>query len=158
MVRQRIFRMADKRGLEQPRYPCSDHMFKMIADRLPHDPDLSSQPTLSRFENSVSIRNLWRLWDVLADKFIQSFDTAPGPITLDFDAPRLDVRALTPLRHSRHKLENLLPSGLSFVLKNQNSLMKPEHSVSISCGLGAFADWLLRGLGAGLHSRCSCEQ
>ena len=60
----------------------SDPVFKVIADRVPDDPDLSSQPTLSRFENSVSIPDLWRLRAVLVDEFIQSFDTAPGHITL----------------------------------------------------------------------------
>src|SRR3974377_1148563 len=64
----------------------SDPVFKIIADRLPDDPDLASQPTLSRFENAVSIPDLWRLRDVMADLFIQSFDQAPGHITLDLDA------------------------------------------------------------------------
>ena len=41
----------------------SDPVFKLIADRLPDDPDLASQPTLSRFENTLSISNLWRLRD-----------------------------------------------------------------------------------------------
>src|SRR4051794_10458081 len=30
----------------------SDPVFKIIADRLPDDPDLASRPTLSRFENA----------------------------------------------------------------------------------------------------------
>jgi hypothetical protein len=32
----------------------SDPVFKLVADRLPTDPDLASQPTLSRFENAVT--------------------------------------------------------------------------------------------------------
>jgi DDE family transposase len=64
----------------------SDPIFKLIADRLPDDPDLSSQPTLSRFENAVSIADLWRLRDVLVDLFIQSFDQPPRHRTLDIDA------------------------------------------------------------------------
>src|SRR5471030_3083838 len=39
----------------------SDPVFKLIADRLPDDCDLASQPTLSRFENVVTISDLWRL-------------------------------------------------------------------------------------------------
>jgi len=63
-------------------------IFKLIADRLPGDPDLSSQPTLSRFENAVSIAGLWRLRDVLVDLFIQSFDQPPRHLTFDaFDDP-----------------------------------------------------------------------
>jgi Transposase DDE domain group 1 len=57
----------------------------VIADRLPDDPDLASQPRLSRFKSAVSIPDLWRLRDVLVDLFIQSFDTPPGHITLDLD-------------------------------------------------------------------------
>ena len=87
MVRQRIFGILagyeDQNDHDTLR---SDPVFKVIADRLPDDPDLSSQPTLSRLENSVSIPDLWRLRDVLADEFIQSFDAAPGHITLDLDA------------------------------------------------------------------------
>jgi Transposase DDE domain group 1 len=87
MVRQRIFGiLADYEDQNDHDTLRSDPVFKLIADRLPDDPDLSSQPTLSRFENSVSIPDLWHLRDVLADEFIQSFDTAPGHITLDLDA------------------------------------------------------------------------
>jgi len=64
----------------------SDPVFKLIADRLPDEADLASQPTLSRFENAVSIPDLWRLLDVLVDLFIQSFDAPPRHLTLDFDA------------------------------------------------------------------------
>jgi hypothetical protein len=87
MVRQRIFGiLADYEDQNDHDTLRSDPVFKLIADRLPDDPDLSSQPTLSRFENAVSIADLWRLRDVLVDLFIQSFDTPPGHITLDLDA------------------------------------------------------------------------
>jgi hypothetical protein len=87
MVRQRIFGiLADYEDQNDHDTLRSDPVFKLIADRLPDDPDLSSQPTLSRFENSVSIADLWRLRNVLVEEFIQSFDTAPGHITLDLDA------------------------------------------------------------------------
>src|SRR5262249_36545268 len=61
-------------------------VFKLLADRLPEDPDLASQPTLSRFENAVSIPDLWRLRDVLVDLFLQAFDTPPHHLTLHIDA------------------------------------------------------------------------
>jgi hypothetical protein len=87
MVRQRIYGiLADYEDQNDHDTLRSDPIFKLIADRLPSDPDLSSQPTLSRFENAVSIPDLWRLRDVLVDVFIQSFDTPPGHITLDLDA------------------------------------------------------------------------
>lgn len=63
----------------------SDPAFKLIAGRLPEDKDLASQPTLSRFENSIDIRSLWRLRDVLIDQFIASFEEPPRRLTFDID-------------------------------------------------------------------------
>ncbi|MGE5294333.1 MAG: IS1380 family transposase [Solirubrobacterales bacterium] len=87
MVRQRIYGiLADYEDQNDHDTLRSDPVFKLIADRLPDDPELASQPTLSRFENAVSIPDLWRLRDVLVDLFIQSFATPPSHITLDLDA------------------------------------------------------------------------
>ena len=87
MVRQRIYGiLADYEDQNDHDTLRSDPVFKLIAGRLPDDLDLASQPTLSRFENAVSIPDLWRLRDVLVDRFIQSFDTPPGHLTLDLDA------------------------------------------------------------------------
>jgi len=87
MARQRIYGiLADYEDQNDHDTLRSDPIFKLIADRLPDDPNLSSQPTLSRFENAVSIPDLWRLRDVLVDLFIQSFDQPPRHLTLDIDA------------------------------------------------------------------------
>src|SRR3954451_8764845 len=87
MVRQRIYGiLADYEDQNDHDTLRSDPVFKLIADRLPNDPDLSSQPTLSRFENAVSIPDLWRLRDVLVDLFLQSFAQPPGHLTFDLDA------------------------------------------------------------------------
>jgi Transposase DDE domain group 1 len=87
MVRQRIYGiLADYEDQNDHDTLRSDPVFKLIADRLPEDRDLASQPTLSRFENSVSIADLWRLRDALLDEFIQSFDHPPAHLTFDLDA------------------------------------------------------------------------
>jgi hypothetical protein len=87
MVRQRIYGiLADYEDQNDHDTLRSDPVFKLVADRLPVDPDLASQPTLSRFENAVSIPDLWRLRDMLVDLFIQSFATSPRHLTLDIDA------------------------------------------------------------------------
>ena len=87
MVRQRIYGIvADYEDQNDHDTLRSDPIFKLIADRLPEDPDLSSQPTLSRFENAIKIPDLDRLRDVLVDLFIQSFDQPPRHLTLDIDA------------------------------------------------------------------------
>jgi hypothetical protein len=64
----------------------SDPVFKLIADRAPDDADLASQPTLSRFENAISISSLKRLREVFLDQFIASFGTSPRHLTFDLDA------------------------------------------------------------------------
>jgi hypothetical protein len=64
----------------------SDPVFKLITDRSPDDGDLASQPTLTRFENAISIKSLQRLRNVLIDQFIASFDTPPRHLTFDLDA------------------------------------------------------------------------
>jgi Transposase DDE domain group 1 len=64
----------------------ADPVFKLIAGRLPTEADLASQPTLSRFENSVSIPSLKRLRDVFIDQFIASFPSPPRHLLFDLDA------------------------------------------------------------------------
>jgi Transposase DDE domain group 1 len=87
MVRQRIYGiLADYEDQNDHDTLRRDPAFKLIADRLPDGPDLASQPTLSRFENAVSISDLWRLRDVLVDLFIQSFVKIPRHLTFDIDA------------------------------------------------------------------------
>ena len=64
----------------------SDAVFKLVAGRLPTDPDLASQPTLSRFENAITIPALKRLRDVLIDQFIAAFAAPPRHLLFDLDA------------------------------------------------------------------------
>jgi hypothetical protein len=63
----------------------ADPVFKLLAGRSPEDDDLASQPTLSRFENAISIKSLKRLRDVFLDQFIACFDTPPRHLTFDLD-------------------------------------------------------------------------
>ena len=64
MVRQRVYGMlADYEDQNDHDALRSDPIFKVITGRDPSDPkqDLASQPTLSRFENDVSIADLNRV-------------------------------------------------------------------------------------------------
>ena len=63
----------------------SDAVFKLIAGRSPEDEDLASQPTLSRFENAITPKSLFRLQDVLLDQFVASFEESPTCLTFDID-------------------------------------------------------------------------
>ncbi|NIU00288.1 MAG: IS1380 family transposase, partial [Nitrosopumilaceae archaeon] len=49
------------------------------------DPDLASQPTMSRFENATSQRELYQMAKVFVDYFMASYSQAPKVIILDCD-------------------------------------------------------------------------
>jgi len=86
MVRMRIYGiLADYEDQNDHDALRSDPVFKLVAGRSPDDDDLASQPTLSRFENAVSVRSLFRLQDVLIDQFIDSFEEPPTRLTFDID-------------------------------------------------------------------------
>jgi len=63
-----------------------DPIFKMIANRLPETGNaLGSQPTMSRFENTISRPTLYRIAKVFVDNFIESYEVQPNIVVLDFD-------------------------------------------------------------------------
>ena len=63
-----------------------DPIFKRLLNRLPETgAPWASQPTLSRFENSVSRTELYRMALVLMDQFIASYNRPPEAIVLDVD-------------------------------------------------------------------------
>jgi DDE family transposase len=87
MARSRIYGILadyeDQNDHDGLRY---DPVFKLIANRTPDDEPLASQPTLSRFENAITIASLKRLRDRFIDQFIASFATPPRQLTFDLDA------------------------------------------------------------------------
>jgi hypothetical protein len=62
-----------------------DPLFKLTAGRLPEKDALASQPTMSRLENRVTVKELLRMGYALIDQFITSFDEPPKAIVLDLD-------------------------------------------------------------------------
>ena len=63
----------------------ADPGFKAACDRLPSGDNLASQPTMSRFENALSSKDVYRIADALVRQFIASYDTPPDAIVLDID-------------------------------------------------------------------------
>ena len=64
----------------------TDPAFKLACDRLPDSGrDLCSQPTVSRWENAPSLRELIRLMGVLVDLYCASYPQPPDAVTLDID-------------------------------------------------------------------------
>ena len=63
-----------------------DPAFKAACYRLPLSGDpLGSQATMSRLENVVGPRDLYRMTRALVDLFLDSYDQAPKAILLDID-------------------------------------------------------------------------
>ena len=87
-------------------------MFQLICDKVPSDTaQTASQPTLSRFENSVGIPALFRLRELLVDQFLDSFETPPPRLALDmdgFDDPAHGQQQLT-LFHGYYKQNQYFP-------------------------------------------------
>jgi hypothetical protein len=99
LFKQRVFQIAcgyeDGNDSNELR---SDPIMKIACERLPdEDPALASQPTISRFENSLSRTDLYRIAEVFVDVFIQSYSEPPEGIILDID----DTDDLT---HGRQQL------------------------------------------------------
>jgi Transposase DDE domain group 1 len=89
LVRQRVFQIAcgyeDQDDADTLR---TDPLFKLACGRLPaSEPDLASQPTLSRLENAVDRHAVERLAEALADLYIRERGRAevPARILLDLD-------------------------------------------------------------------------
>jgi|ETNmetMinimDraft_26_1059896.scaffolds.fasta_scaffold30163_1 hypothetical protein len=87
MARQRLY------GIIAGYEDCNDHdtlngdpVFKIVSGREPNQGPLASQPTLSRFENDVTIDSLFSLRRFLIDDFVTSFEKPPAWLTLDLDA------------------------------------------------------------------------
>ena len=69
----------------------SDPAFKLACGRLPDSGrDLCSQPTVSRWENAPSLREILRLMAVMVDLWCASYAAPPSAVTLDID-DTLDV-------------------------------------------------------------------
>jgi hypothetical protein len=56
-----------------------------VGRKLDSDNDLASQPTMSRLENNVSVKDLFRIGYALIDNFLNSYATAPEAIVIDMD-------------------------------------------------------------------------
>jgi hypothetical protein len=86
MVRMRVYGiLADYPDQNDHDRLRSDPLFKLLCNRSIRDPDLASQPTLSRFENAIDVRSFFHLEKLLLEEFIASFDEPPRELTLDID-------------------------------------------------------------------------
>lgn len=87
LTSQRVYQIAS--GYEDAN-DCdslrSDAIIKLCSGQLPDtDKDLGSQPTMSRFENSVRRSELYKIAQMFVLNFINSYEDEPGVIILDAD-------------------------------------------------------------------------
>jgi hypothetical protein len=86
LLTQRVFQIAagyeDGDDCDSLR---SDDILKICSGKLPGGADLASQPTMSRFENAVGNKYLYRIAEAFLDQFIRSYDQEPPVIILDAD-------------------------------------------------------------------------
>jgi hypothetical protein len=137
MVRSRVYGILagyeDQNDHDTLRH---DPVFKLLADRSPEDDDLASQPTLSRFENAISIQSLKRLREVFLDQFIASFDTPPRHLTFDLDAVDDPAHGQQQLTFWHGYYDHTKNAALSVGLLPQNRTRSagPENMTSALIG------------------------
>ena len=87
LLSQRVFQIAagyeDGNDCDSQRF---DPILKMICGKKPQsDGALASQPTMSRFENSLDSKDLYRMGAAILEHFIASYKKPPKAVVLDFD-------------------------------------------------------------------------
>jgi hypothetical protein len=91
LLRQRIFQIAcgyeDQDDADALR---SDPRLKLVCGRLPDEPDLASQPTLSRLENAIDFKTCYRLAMVLLEIYLQERGRSGQPRRILIDADSTD--------------------------------------------------------------------
>ena len=90
VLQQRLYQIAagyaDQNDADRLRH---DPLLKLVCGQLPEtDPDLASQPTLSRFENAFSARACYRLAEALGAVYLRERERhgIPTHIVLDLDS------------------------------------------------------------------------
>ena len=87
LLRQRTYQIAcGYEDADDCDHLRADPALKTAVGRDPQDdPDLGSQPTMTRLENAVTDRDLLRMGYALVDHFIASYEIEPEIIVLDMD-------------------------------------------------------------------------
>jgi hypothetical protein len=139
MVRVRIYGILAGHEDQNDHDPLrSDPIFKLLVGRSPDGPALASQPTLSRFENSIDIPSLKRLKDLFIDQFIASFSQPPRHLIFDLDAvddPAHGNQQLT-FWHNYYDQNHYLPLVLTCANNDLVVMLSLRHG-SCHAALGA---------------------
>lgn len=87
LVRQRIYQIvAGYEDCNDANFLKKDPTFKILVDRSLSDPDLASQPTLSRWENSLRNKDLLAVGESLMEYFLARTPVPPYSLVIDIDS------------------------------------------------------------------------
>jgi len=88
LLRQRIYQIAlGYEDCNDADHLRADPALKLAVGRAPTEPDLASQPTLSRWENRIGWRECWRMSEALLECYLQRHrKRPPRRLVLDVDA------------------------------------------------------------------------
>jgi len=92
MFRQRI--CQTRKDADDSDLLRDDSILKLCSGRLPDEKALSSQPTISRLENIVTDRELYKMGEVFLEEFIRSYEKPPKVIILDCDDSNFNTLVL----------------------------------------------------------------
>ena len=86
MIQQRVCQIiAGYEDADDSDLLRNDSILKLCSGRLPDDKALSSQPTITRLENKLTPKELYKIGELFLDEFIRSYKKAPKVIILDCD-------------------------------------------------------------------------
>jgi len=142
MVHQRVYGiLAEYEDQNDADTLRTDPIFKLLVGRGIDEPDLASQPTLSRFENSIDIPSLKRLRDLFIQQFLDSFDSPPRHLVFDLDAvdePAHGKQQLT-FWHNYYDQNQYLPLIITCANNDLLVMLSLRHG-SAHAALGAADD------------------
>ena len=107
-----------------------DSALKMLVGRRPSDKDLCSQATMTRLENNVDSKTLYKIWELFVEQYVKSFTKPPRHVILDADDTNANTYANT------YKGTNIR----FVVTKNRNN--SPETIYKRYCKRGEMELWI----------------
>lgn len=116
-----------------------DSALKMSVGRRPSDEDLCSQATMTRLENNVDSKTLYRIGKLFVEHYVKSFSKPPRHVILDADdtnANTYGVQQLTLFNAYYNEYTNIR----FVVTKNRNN--SPETIYKRYCKRGEMELWI----------------
>lgn len=116
-----------------------DSALKMSVGRRPSDEDLCSQATMTRLENNVDSKTLYRIGKLFVEQYVKSFSKPPRHVILDADdtnANTYGAQQLTLFNAYYNEYTNIR----FVVTKNRNN--SPETIYKRYCKRGEMGLWI----------------